>query len=343
MLSAAGKSLQGMLTRTRMPIMVGLLITSRCNLKCRYCFPDSPNRTDRDPSLKDICELIDELYALGTRYLCIIGGEPTLRKDLGEIIDHAVHKGILCELSTNGFLTEKWIPTLKKLTLVNNSIDGDEETNDKNRGKGSFKMVMKSIELCKQNDIAVQIRTVVTEHNFSREKLIYMLNLAKKCGTTLSLGEECVSYGGKPTPELTRQLNKYWEIVEELKNEGYMIDKSSTVLKYMTRWPENVPLDKIFMLDEEIPEPLREVPTCGVRNGMCYIDVDNMMYPCIPLYRQWGKDWRKLGVKRAWNEMIEYPCRFCRSSICDMKNYFFSGDIPTIIQAFRYFYNKNTQ
>jgi len=68
----------------RIPLYVGFFITQKCNLNCIYCFPDSPNRkNETEFSTEEIFRIVDELYAMGTRYITILGGEPLIRKDFG--------------------------------------------------------------------------------------------------------------------------------------------------------------------------------------------------------------------------------------------------------------------
>ncbi len=65
-----------------------LSITDVCNFKCNYCLPDGYQcDTDRDfLSLPEIKRIAKAFAELGTEKIRITGGEPSLRKDLPEII-----------------------------------------------------------------------------------------------------------------------------------------------------------------------------------------------------------------------------------------------------------------
>ncbi len=329
------KLLKQWVSGTRTPIYVGLFVTQRCNLKCAYCFPDSPHRKEKDPTLKEIFDIVDELYRIGTRYITILGGEPTIRNDFDQIVDYITGKGILTEVGTNGYFTERWISSYKKLHLVCHSIDGNEQDHDKNRGKGSFKKVYKSLELCHENNIPVQIRSVFTKYNTN--SLEYLLDLGKKMGTSLALAEQAVVKQSDMDTILESQaLREFWKQVRHYKREGHNIAKSYTLLDKIIDFPVEFSPDKIFMGDVPLPESLKGYTECHLSNGYCFIDTDGMMYPCAPLFGKFGINIHEGGIQTAWEKLgKERPCRLCRQSVMDLKSYFFARDMSSIFEGVR--------
>ncbi len=94
-------------TRTRPfgpPLYIALGISARCNYKCLYC--DVWLREDRrELRTEEWKKLIEELAGwLGPVHISIAGGEPFLRKDLGEIVSHAHSVGLFPSIVTNGAL-----------------------------------------------------------------------------------------------------------------------------------------------------------------------------------------------------------------------------------------------
>lgn len=88
-----------------------LSITEYCNFRCTYCLPEGSECYSHDGELStsEIKSLVSAFAALGTKKIRITGGEPSMRKDLCEII-------ALCKatpgietvgLTTNGFRLEK--------------------------------------------------------------------------------------------------------------------------------------------------------------------------------------------------------------------------------------------
>lgn len=84
-----------------------LSVTDACNFRCSYCLPQGyPGSAKADPilTLAEIRNLVTAFAELGTWKVRITGGEPTLRRDLPEMI--AMIRGITgirkIGLSTNG-------------------------------------------------------------------------------------------------------------------------------------------------------------------------------------------------------------------------------------------------
>ncbi len=115
-------------------------LTLRCNLACVMCTTcyDSPELT-----LPEILGLIDQASAWGVRVFNPLGGEAFVRKDLEDILAHAVRRRMFVTLTTNGTLVTAAraarIAALPPEQLhVNVSVDGLRETHDGVRGEGNF-------------------------------------------------------------------------------------------------------------------------------------------------------------------------------------------------------------
>jgi len=337
---AVSKYAQAWLTRKRIPIYVGLFITQRCNLKCIYCFPDSPQRQkENEFSKEEIFRIVDEFYAMGTRYITLLGGEPLIRKDFDEIVDYIVGKHIIVETGTNGYFTKQNIDSLKKISLVCHSIDGNKEDMDKNRGEGSHKKILESLELCQANGIPVQMRAVFTKNNIG--SLDYLLNLAKKYNTSLGLAEQAVVKDKDNEYVMTTaELREFWQKVKNYKMQGYPVDKSFKLLDKIISYPLEFPIDKIFTKDDILP-PNFTYPKCNLSRGYMFLDSNGMAYPCARLFGKFGKSiYDSGGIKGAWDYLAENNCLFCRQSIQDLKSYFFSYDMEAIKVAIANFQKK---
>ncbi len=337
---AASKYAQAWGTRKRIPLYVGLFITQRCNLKCIYCFPDSPVRQrEKEFSKDEIFRIVDELYRLGTRYITLLGGEPLIRKDFGDIVDYIVKKRILTETGTNGYFTEQNLEALKKLSLVCHSIDGNQEEHDKNRGKGSHKKVIESLELCIANKIPVQLRAVFTRNNVG--SLEYLLKLAQKCKSSLGLAEQAVLKTKDAEYVLTTsELRQFWKKVKDYKQKGYPVDKSFMLLDKIIEYPLEFPIDKIFVSGEKLPSNY-QYAKCSISQGYMFLDSDGMLYPCARLFGKFGKSiYETGGIKGAWDYLTENNCLFCRQSIQDLKSYFFSYSLEAVKVVVQNFLKK---
>jgi MoaA/NifB/PqqE/SkfB family radical SAM enzyme len=112
-----------------------IILTYRCNSKCSMCnIWRNPSIPSEEISLETLAKLPDNLGAIN-----LTGGEPTLRKDLVEIVDLLYPKTKKFEISSNGLLPEKIEPIIKKYPdiKIRFSLEGTEKTNNSIRGEKS--------------------------------------------------------------------------------------------------------------------------------------------------------------------------------------------------------------
>ena len=170
------------------PLYVKLKVFYGCNLKCEMC---NHWRETREPPLSStrIREALDELAALGTRKIHISGGEPMLRPQVPDMVEHASSLGIKVTMTTNGTLIDK--VRAKRLVEgglrgVNISIDSPvRKMHEKIRGvEGSFKATIKAVELFRRykhkGKLNIRINTVVSRTNY--QTLVTLPDLAHELG-----------------------------------------------------------------------------------------------------------------------------------------------------------------
>lgn len=105
-----------------------LHVTQRCNLSCVGCYSLDPQRNALDDApLEDILHAVDELASVGVASLVISGGEPFLRSDLPDIVEHAKRAGIakVTVLSNGTCLSKEALDRLAPyVDCVSVSFDG---------------------------------------------------------------------------------------------------------------------------------------------------------------------------------------------------------------------------
>jgi radical SAM protein with 4Fe4S-binding SPASM domain len=135
------------------PSWIVLQLLERCNLRCRMCYEWGETGAYHDR--KELVELDPDVAArainecLSERpYFEFFGGEPLLYSGIWDLISQI--RGAQCDLSfpTNGTLLEacadRLVATQPNLLWV--SVDGPQETNDRQRGHGVFKRTIRGIE-----------------------------------------------------------------------------------------------------------------------------------------------------------------------------------------------------
>ncbi len=134
--------------------MLIFFVTSRCNSVCRTCFYwDSLNQKG-DLTFDEIRKISATMPPFTDLWLS--GGEPTLREELGEIIDlfRQNNRVATVRLPTNALLTsrienivDRVCSSHPNLTLhINVALDGFDETHDAIRGvPGNFKKALDTL------------------------------------------------------------------------------------------------------------------------------------------------------------------------------------------------------
>jgi len=145
--------------RPTAPQYLTFFVTGRCNADCPQCFYTAHNDPERAKEELTLDEI--ERLTRNTRHLPVVllsGGEPTLRKDLGGIVQafyrNAGTRHIT--LPTNGFLPER-TESLVRASLdgapdlqffVQLSVDEIGEEHDRLRGvPGGFEKLLKTYDL----------------------------------------------------------------------------------------------------------------------------------------------------------------------------------------------------
>jgi radical SAM protein with 4Fe4S-binding SPASM domain len=163
------------------PLLAHLAITNICNMHCEYCSVRNLHKEyNKELDTKTWKRIIKKLSDFGVFQIGFTGGEPTLRKDIFELIKYTKKQGCVCNLTTNGWhLSEEFVKKLKHsgLTQCQISLDSfNENIHDKLRGAGSLTRVLNAIELLQRYNICVGIDTVVSKNNLKD-----IPNLIKEC------------------------------------------------------------------------------------------------------------------------------------------------------------------
>ncbi len=110
---------------------VRISVTDRCNLRCRYCMAEHMQFLPKRDilTLEEIVELSDIFISRGVRRIRLTGGEPLVRRGVGELfrsLGARIGRGLEeVTLTTNGVLLAQFAPLLAEsgIRRVNVSLD----------------------------------------------------------------------------------------------------------------------------------------------------------------------------------------------------------------------------
>jgi MoaA/NifB/PqqE/SkfB family radical SAM enzyme len=168
-------------------------LTERCNLRCSHCYQSGSHGMD-ELSFEDIREVSEEVSEMLAAWsevydikfspsFNITGGEPFLRQDLFDILDHLGGRGFELYLLTNGTLIDREKAVRLAMTSVGGvqvSIEGPEEIHDGIRGKGSFAASLRGISFLLDAGITVTLNATLSEIN--ADHFPEMVSLASSIG-----------------------------------------------------------------------------------------------------------------------------------------------------------------
>lgn len=153
---------------------VQMHLLHECNLKCAHCY-DAHHPALGMPSTAEIKRRLDAIYAFGATEgvvpdMHLSGGEPTVRKDLVEIVDHIFdRKGGDALLFTNATRWTKRLAAdlyLAGLRFVQISLEGPQAFTDGVRGAGVYDRAMETLDMLQGMGFRLTVSTTVTAVNY---------------------------------------------------------------------------------------------------------------------------------------------------------------------------------
>ena len=141
------------------------MITRKCNYRCRGCNVWQ-EQDGKELSTEEIKRGLDILKDLGVVEIVLSGGNPLLRRDVGEIIDYS-SRFFVTTVYDNGSLAAEKIDMLRNADFVAISLDSlDPARNDYVKGvKGAWKKAMEAIERLHSEGINVSVTPTISQFN----------------------------------------------------------------------------------------------------------------------------------------------------------------------------------
>lgn len=301
------------------PLYIAWEVTLNCNAQCIQCYTDSgPNRKDANElNTREALDMIDQLAEAGVVVLAFSGGEPFMRKDVFTLISHAVKRGLLVNIATNGStITEKTVKRLKEsgIRSVTVSLDGaTAEMHDRIRKfPGMFDRAVTAIKRLVKQDLRVGVSFTPMLLNYRDGPAV--VQLAYDLGAAAINMSEYVPAGrgthslALPPETLRDVLYKWIDMRREY--EGRI-----SVLWHDCRVALLVP-----------PEERDLYAGCGAGKTMARILSDGTLTPCVFLpnpvgnfrtktFREMWRDSSLLHAIRTRKDIITGNCSTCEHKL----------------------------
>lgn len=249
------------------PICLTWELTYACNLQCVHCLSSSGRRDPRELTTTEAKALLDELARLQVFYINIGGGEPMVRRDFFDILEHSLGVGVGVKFSTNGtFIDAAVAARLASMDYldIQISLDGlDAATNDAVRGTGSYDTARRAMDhLAAANFGPFKISVVVTRHNV--DQLDGFKALADHYGAQLRVTRLRPSGRGADT----------WHDLHPTNAQQHQI------YRWLLAHGEQVLTGDSFFHLNALGDPLPGLNLCGAGRVVCLIDPIGDVYAC---------------------------------------------------------------
>lgn len=188
----------GYLSAIRRPILVHFEVTLRCNARCGFC---DYWKTDASAKTSELRSFADAARFFNPMMITFTGGEPTLRKDLEEIVsavDRAVSIKYVTLLTHGAMMSVDRARSLWDAGIhqFNFSLDFLDERHDSARGiPGLAAKILRTIPAMKDAGIdAIRFNTVIKRSNLA--EIVPIVERARELGCGVNFSSYTASKNG---------------------------------------------------------------------------------------------------------------------------------------------------
>lgn len=296
------------------PVLAEIALTYRCQNRCAFCYASAPDRGRQVPAMSTeqvkavIDKIVDQAHVPS---LSFTGGEPTLRRDMADLVAYGRSRGLWMNLITNGIRCARpeFVQALAQAGLDSAQVSleaGDAPTHDLVVGrKGAFERTVRGIRNLRAAGIRVHTNTTINRQN--RGALHGLIDLVASLGSE-HLSMNMVIRTGDAVGQPDIGYAEIGPLVLDLKRRAE--DKG---LKFV--WYSPVP----FCLFNPAAYGLGS-PACSAADGLLSIAPDGGVLPCSSFEQGVGnllrEDFADVWQRRAaryWRDKEFLPpgCRAC--------------------------------
>jgi MoaA/NifB/PqqE/SkfB family radical SAM enzyme len=179
------------LTLRRRPVLVHFEVTMRCNAKCGFC---DYWKTDASAKASELQSFADAARYFNPMLVTFTGGEPTLRRDLEDLVagvNRAISLKYITLITHGAMLTKERARSLWEagVNQFNISLDYLDERHDRQRGiPGLSERIQRVVPAMREQGIdGVRFNTVIKNDNLDQLMPIVRRAAAVGAGVNFSL------------------------------------------------------------------------------------------------------------------------------------------------------------
>jgi radical SAM protein with 4Fe4S-binding SPASM domain len=245
-----------------------LELTWRCNFRCVHCYQEGLRDRHDELTAEEWKRLIDELADLGCVFLTLTGGETLLRRDFGEIYTHAIKRGFVVTVFTNGSLVDDEVIELWSRLETYQRVTGNA---------GGFSRAMAAIDRILALGIRLELKAPAMKPLVA--ELPAMAEFASSRGVSFRYDAGLFPRLDGNRAPLEYRLSPAETLALESKAPGF-----ATLL------------DACFA---EVPAFEDRVYRCGAGSNAFNVDPSGHIEACA-ISRGTSLDWREIGAGGAW-------------------------------------------
>ena len=283
--------------------------TAGCNLTCIHCrrLEVSRKMMESDLTTEESFQLVDQIAEMKGVILVLSGGEPLIRPDIFDIARHAVSKGIMLAMASNGTMID---PRMAKqivdsgIRRVSISLDGaDSATHDPFRKlEGSFEKAIRGIRNLQELGMSCQINVTVAKHNVHQMEQIYKMALDLGVDALHLFMLVPVGCGVEIADDQMLDAEKYEEVLNwfyDISMEKKIQTKATCAPHYFRIMRQRAAEDGI-KISPETHGMAAMTKGCLAGTGICFVSHKGNVVPCGYLPVEAGNIWTQ-PLKEIWD------------------------------------------
>ena len=258
----------------RMDLLVSAMVKDgnwHCNQNCIHCYAAGQNLvSEEELSTDEWIQIIDKCRAAMIPQITFTGGEPTMREDLFELIDHA--RWFVTRLNTNGIkLTEDYCKKLTEVSLDSCQItfySHDADIHNKLVGANQYDNTLAGIENALKAGLNISINTPLCTLNRDYVKTLEFLKekgvIYVTCSGLITTGNAC----GEASEALQLSSDELKEVLRDAVN--FCADNGMEISFTSPGWIEESYFEELGI----------NKPTCGACLSNMAITPGGNVVPC---------------------------------------------------------------